>query len=220
MNGYENNGFEIHPSVLDDRELRHLRDEAERLQNDSGTSCVRRIREKSRHIQALSQDGRLLRLIPPGFRPVRSILFDKTPNENWPVAWHQDLTICVDGQQDLEGFGPWSTKDGVPHVQPPVALLETMTTLRIHLDATPAGNGALRVIPGSHRLGRLGSERIRSEVARGEVICECSPGDILRMSPLILHASSRSETPMRRRIIHLEFAPHHCLPSGLSFHEQ
>jgi hypothetical protein len=28
-------------------------------------------------------------------RPVRGLLFDKTPGANWKVAWHQDLSIAV-----------------------------------------------------------------------------------------------------------------------------
>ncbi|MBG7609140.1 MAG: phytanoyl-CoA dioxygenase family protein [Verrucomicrobia bacterium] len=81
---------------------------------------------------------------------MRSILFDKTATENGPVAWHQGLTICTKQEIPTEGYGPWSNKDGVPHVQPPVALLKTMVTTRIHLDPTNSNNGALMVIPGSH----------------------------------------------------------------------
>jgi hypothetical protein len=39
--------------------------------------------------------------------PVRALFFDKTPEANWPVLWHQDLTIAVAGH---EGWGPWSVK--------------------------------------------------------------------------------------------------------------
>ena len=54
---------------------------------------------------------------------MRALFFDKTPGANWPVLWHQDLTIAVAEQHDLEGWGPWSTKADVPHVQPPVPIL-------------------------------------------------------------------------------------------------
>src|SRR2546425_7573030 len=27
--------------------------------------------------------------------PVRAIYFDKLPEANWPVAWHQDLTLAL-----------------------------------------------------------------------------------------------------------------------------
>ena len=46
---------------------------------------------------------------------VRSIFFDKLPQANWKVAWHQDLTICVQKKADVPGFGPWSSKAGVQH---------------------------------------------------------------------------------------------------------
>jgi len=36
--------------------------------------------------------------------------------------------------------------------------VEGMVTLRLHLDETPAENGALRVVPGSHGLGVLSAD--------------------------------------------------------------
>ena len=52
--------------------------------------------------------------------PVRGIYFDKRPGTNWLVAWHQDLTLALKERSEVPGWGPWSVKDGVPHVQPPV----------------------------------------------------------------------------------------------------
>lgn len=40
-------------------------------------------------------------------------------------------------------------------MEPPPAVLEGMVALRLYLDACPADNGALEVIPGSFRLGRI-----------------------------------------------------------------
>ena len=51
-------------------------------------------------------------------------------------------------------------KEGIPHVQPPTAILEQMLTVRIHLDRTDESNGALKVIPGSHRQGKLSNLEI------------------------------------------------------------
>ena len=91
---------------------------------------------------------------------VRAIYFDKSRNANWLVARHQDLTLAVRSRVEVSGFGPWNTKKGVPHVQAPIELLEKMMTVRLHVDDCDEENGALRVIPGSHRLGRLSAERI------------------------------------------------------------
>ena len=52
--------------------------------------------------------------------------------------WHQDLSIAVKERHEVAGFGPWSVKEGVP-VQPPVEILESMLTLRLHLDDCHAG---------------------------------------------------------------------------------
>lgn len=152
-------------------------------------------------------------------RPVRTIYFDKSSDANWVVAWHQDLTIAVAQRIDVPGFGPWSTKDGVPHVQPPAELLGRMLTLRLHLDDCDASNGALRVIPGSHRHGRLPQERIQEmRTPENEVLCVSPAGGALLMRPLLLHASGKSLSNRHRRILHVEYADFD-LPGGLEWHE-
>lgn len=150
-------GYEIHRSIFSTGEIEELRQEAIRLSSNFGTACVRRITEKSPLLKQLAKDSRLTNLLNKDLKPVRSILFDKTPNENWPVAWHQDLTIAVKEKRALENYGPWSTKDKIPHVQPPLQLLQNMATIRIHLDETDESNGALQVIPKSHLLGKIPS---------------------------------------------------------------
>lgn len=151
--------------------------------------------------------------------PVRGIYFDKRPGTNWLVAWHQDLTLAVAERVEMPGFGPWSVKEGLPHVQPPVELLEQMLTVRLHLDDADADNGALRVIPGTHRLGRLNAESIaQCRETHPEALCSAKTGDALLMRPLLLHASSRSTSERRRRVLHIEFAGF-CLPPPLEWHE-
>lgn len=138
---------------------------------------------------------------------VRSIFFDKQPGANWKVPWHQDITIAVRERREVEGFGPWSEKTGIPHVQPPASILETMITLRLHLDDCDAENGALKVLPRSHRHGVLNAETIqRLRRESSEVVCAVPQEGILAMRPLLLHASSPALRPKHRRVIHLEFA--------------
>ena len=149
----------------------------------------------------------------------RSILFDKTPGENWPVLWHQDLSIALSERVEVEGYGPWSIKDGVPHASAPTALLESMITLRLHLDDTGVDNGALCVVPGSHRQGRISADEIIALSANGGEICVCRAGEILKMSPLLLHSSRRSQRLEHRRILHFEYAPQHGLDPRLKWNE-
>jgi hypothetical protein len=147
--------------------------------------------------------------------PVRGILFDKIPEANWKVPWHQDVTIAVQERRDIEGYGPWSTKAGILHVQPPASVLEKMVSIRLHLDACDELNGALHVIPKSHRSGRIDESEIPFILAQSQVqVCCVGCGGALLMRPLLLHASSASQTPAHRRVIHLDFACEQ-LPSPL-----
>lgn len=155
-------------------------------------------------------------LIPSGF-PVRSILFDKKPEMNWRVAWHQDLSICVKERHDVPGFSAWSMKEGVHHVQPPIALLERMLTVRLHLDDSGDDNGPLKVIPGSHRHGRLSSNAINDWRNKGSIqTCVVPRGGAVIMKPLLLHSSSQATKPSHRRVLHIEFAAE-ALPKPLEW---
>jgi len=196
-----------------------LRAEADLVASYAESACVRHLRSRSRIFNALGVSEFIYTLIPNDLRPVRSILFDKTADENWPVAWHQDLTITVLEERQIPGYGPWSYKDGSPHVQPPISLLQNMVTIRFHLDDTPATNGALRVIPGSHRCGRIPPSALAELEKADEVICECMAGDALFMSPLLLHSSRRSVAPDRRRVIHFEYGRSADLDPSLTWFE-
>jgi hypothetical protein len=152
-------------------------------------------------------------------RPVRGILFDKTPETNWKVAWHQDLSIAVKRRIDVAGFGPWSMKAGVQHVQPPVGVLERMLTVRLHLDDCDESNGPLRVLPGSHAAGVLTDESIAHWRTTGTPeSCVCPAGGAVLMRPLLLNASSQAHLPRHRRVIHIEYAAG-ALPGGLEWSE-
>ena len=151
---------------------------------------------------------------------VRALLFDKTPAVNWKVIWHQDLTVAVRERVEVPGYGPWTEKAGVLHVQPPIAILENMLAVRIHLDPCGLENGPVRVLGGSHRLGRLAGVAIDAlRQAEPEVDCVVEEGGVLAFRPLILHASAPSTVPRHRRVIHVEFATG-GLASPLEWHRR
>ena len=150
-------------------------------------------------------------------RVVRGILFDKTEEANWKVPWHQDVTIAVDRKIEAEGYGPWSAKAGVLHVQPPASVLERMVSVRLHLDDCPEENGAVRVIAGSHLSGKIPERLIQDIATRSHAVtCAIKRGGVLMMRPLLLHASSASSLPGHRRVVHFDYAASE-LPAGMAW---
>ncbi|GAA0562101.1 phytanoyl-CoA dioxygenase family protein [Chitinophaga japonensis] len=145
------------------------------------------------------------------FFVVKSIYFDKPETSNWYVSYHQDLTISVDKKVELENFGPWTTKQNQFAVQPPIDILENITTIRIHLDDTDENNGALRVVPKSHVKKIYRPETI-NWAEETETTCCVGQGGIMLMKPLILHSSGRTENKRRRRVIHIEFSDRELPP--------
>ena len=144
-------------------------------------------------VASLARALKLIDLVRPHLPvepfPVRALYFDKSPEANWLAPWHQDLKVRA--RVEVPGFGPWSLKEGIPHVQPPIELLQKMLTVRLHLDDAGASNGALRVLPGSHRQGRLSRDQIQEwRREQRAVLCRVSAGDALLMRPLLLHASA------------------------------
>lgn len=156
-------------------------------------------------------------ILGAGCRPVRAIVFDKNEATNWSLYWHQDRTIAVTERRDVDGFGPWTMKDGHHHVGPPFALLAAMVTLRVHLDAVPSGNGPLMIAPGSHRLGRIAESQVPAIVERcGSCACMADAGDIWLYATPILHASESARLPTRRRVLQIDYAAQD-LPGGLEW---
>ena len=189
-----------------------------------GRGGLRNLLDESPAVTALARSTRVRSIaeaiLGPGAFVVRALLFDKTPDANWRVVWHQDLTIAVAERHGVAGYGPWSRKEGVHHVQPPTSVLEQMLAVRIHLDDCGPGNGPVRVISGTHREGRLSPlamEQLRA--THPESVCVVRKGAVLAFHPLLLHASSPSLSPTHRRVIHFEFASATLarLPGGLAW---
>ena len=150
-------------------------------------------------------------------RPVRALVLNKTAAGNWSLGWHQDRTIAVRTRVETPGYSRWTTKNGIQHVEPPFELLETMITLRIHLDPVDAGNAPLLVAPGSHRLGRIAEADIEAVVSRcGSRACFAARGDVWLYATPILHASSVAVRPTGRRVLQVDFSGD-ALPPPLSW---
>lgn len=214
-------GWAVTPAIVPSSVLDAISDELATLpDSDSRRGGLRNLLDmETVRALALSVPVRSVAeaVLGPGCLAVRGIFFDKTPGANWRVSWHQDVTIAVRSRREIEGFGPWSEKARVIHVQPPAEILERMLAVRIHLDACGLEAGPVRVLPGSHRMGKLSPTAIEVRKARGESVeCVAARGGILAFRPLLLHASSPAASPSHRRVIHLDFAEG-PLPAGLEW---
>lgn len=219
----ERNGFAIVQDVLAGPRIEELAREIDAQLANAPAAGFRGLAQLVPSVRELARSSQLRALVETGLdanaRLVRSIYFNKSRQTNWQVAWHQDLAIAVQGKVELDGFASWSVKDGVPHVQPPEQILNRMLTVRIHLDPADESNGALWVVPGSHRLGRLPAGHAANMAERtGKHLCAVNAGDALLFKPLLLHASRKATSSQPRRVVHLEFADIE-LPAPLQWSE-
>lgn len=158
-------------------------------------------------------------LLVPGLVAVQCTYFEKSSNRNWLVPVHQDLSIPVAHRVADSSMGPWSEKEGTLFVQPPVALLQQLVAVRVHIDTCTADDGPLCVLPGSHTLGKLDARAASAlRQTQPEQVCTVARGGVLLMRPLILHASSKSTGTSQRRVLHFLFGPA-TLPLGLAWQD-
>jgi ectoine hydroxylase-related dioxygenase (phytanoyl-CoA dioxygenase family) len=212
-------GFAILNKVISDREI-------DALQATLEQSGLPRTRAGMRHamrnpdVASLARDVRLMELaqnvLGNGAIPFRATLFDKSPVSNWLVVWHQDTALPLLERRDVPGWGPWSIKDGVNYAHAPAAALEQVLALRLHLDDSSSENGPLRVLPATHTLGVLDDNELHELSTRiAGVDCLVPRGGIIAMRPLVVHASSKSQSKAPRRVLHIEYAASLVMDQGL-----
>jgi hypothetical protein len=210
------NGFTIINEIYSDDELLQISaaiDETdtskETFRKSADLFAIRQFLKELPHLNQLIFNNKLRSLIQQLFGEdyfvVKSIYFDKPASSNWYVSWHQDLTISVDKKVDLENFGPWTVKQHQFAVQPPLNILQNIFTIRIHLDETDENNGALKIIPGSHKKDVFRPEKIDWSIET-EQYCKVAKGGVMIMKPLLLHSSGRTTNERKRRVIHIEFS--------------
>jgi hypothetical protein len=206
---FEHQGFAIVDAVLTARQLSVVEKAVSRLKrNGSGTRTLLNYWWCRKLAQVLKGHPRLKPLLPEQAVAVQCTLFEKSTERNWLVPLHQDLHIAVRERVGDPSLSGWCVKEGGLHVQAPAELLERLVAVRVHLDASGPDHGALRVVSGSHLLGRLSARAIGvSRKATGERLCLVGRGGALIMKPLLLHASSKARVPNRRRVLHFLFGP-------------
>jgi ectoine hydroxylase-related dioxygenase (phytanoyl-CoA dioxygenase family) len=228
LNHFDQNGFAVINNIYSDKEIAKLRNiientdtSAETFRKSANLFAVRQfLKEIPETLPFIFNEklNAVINTLGLDYFSVKSIYFDKPGESNWFVAYHQDLTISVDKKAEIEGFGPWTVKQNQFAVQPPLDILENIFTIRIHLDDTNEENGALKVIPKSHKKQIYRPETINWDIET-EVSCNVPKGGIMLMKPLLLHSSGRTVTDSRRRVIHIEFSNIE-LPENLEWSER
>ena len=210
-------GFAVVPVCVDEKTLERLgsklSDTSYAMRNLLAMPIVREL-ARSQAVRSLVEA-----VLGKNCFAVKGTFFNKTAESNWKVVWHQDLTILVHERKEVRGFGRWTVKSGIVHVQPPADIMSRILALRLHLDESGRENGPLRVIPGSHKQGRLSPKEIAEWRKKGSVTCTVPRGGVLLIRPLLLHASSACAVPKSRRVIHLEFAAVE-LQDGLEWYDR
>jgi len=156
-------------------------------------------------------------LLPTDAVVAQCALFSKGLGANWSVAAHQDLSIPVAGRIDAVECAGWSFKEGVWFVQPPDHVLDDLVAIRLQLDQDSPRGGPLRVVPGSHRWGRVPAAGIAQRLRASDwVDCVVPRGGVLAMKPLLVHSSRKATPGVARRVLHFLFGPP-TLPHGLEW---
>jgi ectoine hydroxylase-related dioxygenase (phytanoyl-CoA dioxygenase family) len=203
-------GYSILDRVVDRPEIRGLIDLLDE-------HVKHRTRAGARHlmgvaaVRALAADPRLVGIarewVGETAVPFRATLFDKSPDRNWLIAWHQDTALPLESKADRPGWGPWSVKEGVSYAHAPASALERIVALRLSLDDSGPDNGPLRVLPDTHRLGVLTDAEVTDLAHRiAAVDCIAPSGGVVVMRPLVVHASSKAISDRPRRVLHVEYA--------------
>lgn len=209
MNDLEDAGYALADITLADHQCQHL---ATALPEPvGGRAGVRNLLSHPAVLRLLLHErlgAYLWSVVGRDLVAVKATLFDKSMESNWRVQWHQDRAIAVKERLAVPGYGPWTSKAGTLHVEPPTEVLSQMLAIRVHIDECGPENGPLRVIAGSHRVGKLDGEELASFAAGNAAVSViAAQGSIILMRPLLVHSSSVAAVAAHRRVLHIEFAP-------------
>ncbi|TGD76247.1 phytanoyl-CoA dioxygenase [Mangrovimicrobium sediminis] len=195
---FDTEGFAVVPEVAsrdDISQLSALCDELDIC--GAGSRNLLQLDWVKRLAAAISEHPEIRSLLPPDARAVQCTYFLKTADKNWLVPLHRDRSIPVQEQFAATDWTGWSRKEGTWFAVPPDRVLRQLVAVRLHLEENSADNGALEVLPGSHR---------NSAGSGSRIACPVPAGGALVMKPSILHASSRLSSG-RRRVLHFLYGP-------------
>ncbi len=220
VDNFEGNGIAFVPGAIDTAYVKRLADTFHTMDRRGGTRHLLDHPAVAALLGVGAMRDLIFGVLSDSAFAFKATLFDKHDKANWVVAWHRDISIPVSQRRALTGWTRWTLKEGVNYVHPPHEIMRQIVALRINIDACDTDDGPLRAIPGSHLLG---TEKVEAKVEAAQAATTVdfvgSAGDAWLLNPLVLHASSKTRRPTRRRVLHLEFADVE-LPDGLQWHRQ
>lgn len=214
---FKDDGFAILPGVVSPEACDELiKSIADRDLSNPGSRTLLRLPIILDTAKAMHRHIADTGLMSERHEPVQCALFSKGGNANWSITPHQDLSIPLPERHDIRGWSGWSIKENIWFAQPPTSVLADLVAVRLQLDDHSSDTGPLEVVPGSHVKGRLASAAV-TRYAEHRMKCIVPRGGVLVMRPLLIHSSSKSLSPLPRRVLHFLYGP--PLPSGLLWPE-
>lgn len=224
LRSIEERGYALVPDVWSPREILALLVSLADLSSRPGSAGISHVLHHP-VVSVIANDRRLLDMaqsvLGENAFPFRATLFEKTPDANRLVSWHQDTVLPLVEKIETPGWGPWSVKDGFHYAHAPAYALNRVLALRLYFDDSTSANGPLRVLSGTHKMGVLTDEDIaRLSAELQPVECLIAKGGILAMRPLLIHATSvqtsgKSQAAVPRRVLHIEYATPGIVPQPL-----
>lgn len=213
--GFDRDGYALASGVLSGKEMDALRAEMDALiasapnldgkdatgaavdqpedfafvEHDGGRVLQRISKQlaRSRVMRIVYANPRLLGLVAsvygPSFVPFAESIIVKLPREGARVAWHQD----------------GNRHDGIRH---------RGLNVGIYLQPSTEANGCLRVIPGSHRQGKIDVHALREahgDILPGSIPLEAGAGDITLHDRSLVHGSLPNTSPDLRITVYFGY---------------
>jgi hypothetical protein len=206
MRDFDALGFARVPALIDSKILAGLAEIATSIPSHAGGRrwAAGELKKLLRH-PAIARLTRAVDSLLSGTRVLRVVAFKKDEGANWFVPTHQDRSIPIPSADLPPDFSRATRKAGGWQAEAPIEVLQAMRNVRVFIDDATPEDGPLEVIPGSHRLGRIKQAEIPGIVAQSAWHpLTGKAGDVVVLSPLLLHRSVRAVTPLGRRVLQME----------------
>jgi hypothetical protein len=103
----ERDGYGLVHDVCDTGQLGAILSDLENVNTPRSRAGIRHVMSQSA-VANVARSTQMLAiatsLLGPTAAPFRATLFDKSPESNWLVAWHQDTALPLQKKREVEGW--------------------------------------------------------------------------------------------------------------------